>query len=249
VLPNSLVTLLAFLLVVAPGCYAESLYERRRPARHDSALREASRIAQASIFLSVASALLIALGTQILNAGPNLTRIVNDDDKHTYLHTHYEGVVVLVLIEFLLALALARFAHAWITLEAPATLVPTDLWHQILRVEAPGDDAPYLRVRLADGWVVEGRLGWARYDSDPACRELALAVPLYSKHGERERAELHSRYRWVILKNSDIQRIDVAYMSVPPATPSRQSRARGVAIWIKRRTQSWRVSTPPRPPV
>lgn len=233
-LPNSLVTLLAFLLLVAPGAYAESLYERRRPARTESSLREASRIALSSICFTVASVFIVVLVTSLADVEPSIDRIVNDGPSHAYLDRHYVGATTLLLIEFLLALGLARLVHFWLTLDAPSTLAPTDLWHQVFRVAAPTGDVPYLRVRLTDGWVVEGRLAWARYDNDPSSRELALAVPLASKQGAGQRSDLDARYRWMLLKSSEIQRIDVAYMTVPPPIPTRSGRVARGAMWVKR---------------
>ena len=53
------------------------------------------------------------------------------------------------------------------------------------------------------------------------------------------------RYRWVILKNSDIQRIDVGYMSVPPPAATPLSRSRTAALWTKRHMRPRRRTTTP----
>jgi hypothetical protein len=59
VIPQTILSLVAFLFLVAPGILFELRRERRRPGRKETAFREAARTALASLLFSVAAVLVL----------------------------------------------------------------------------------------------------------------------------------------------------------------------------------------------
>jgi uncharacterized membrane protein SpoIIM required for sporulation len=63
VIPQTVLSLVAFLFLVAPGILFELRRERRRPGRKETAFREAARTALAGLLFSVAAVLVLRAET------------------------------------------------------------------------------------------------------------------------------------------------------------------------------------------
>jgi Family of unknown function (DUF6338) len=215
VIPSSLATVIAFLVLVAPGILYESLNERRRPAYSTSAFREASRVALASVVFSGAALIVLAVLRAVRpDLMPDPRELIAD--PRGYAQNHYQLIAVAVLAEFAIALALASaWAWGWNRYgsrgQSSAAIKPISAWFKVFREDAK-DSYPYLRVRLSTGTVYEGVI--ADYVPDfvgPAERELVLSPPLYVRVGDEPRRQV-TGYKRLIIPGSSIVTISVKYI-------------------------------------
>ncbi len=157
-MPESVATLIAFLLFFTPGLAFELMRERRREARDYSAFRETSVVVLASVtFSAAACAVLYAIASEVEPGWlPDADLLTADpagyfDDK-VFLLTRT------VVLEVLLATSFAAVAH--ILLRATSkdgTVLPNSAWYEttIGRGNAAGGRV-WTEVVLTDGTVVTG---------------------------------------------------------------------------------------------
>src|SRR3712207_1635976 len=134
--PESVLTFIAFLVLVAPGLLFELLRERRRPALEETAFREASRIALASLAFS-------GLAVCVLAAIRTLQPVWMPDPRawiaggRDYLQDHYRLVFTAVVLEVLLALGFAVLCDRLARRNAKGDVVAGGIWYQLLRAKRP----------------------------------------------------------------------------------------------------------------
>lgn len=176
-IPQSVLALVAFLFLVAPGLLFELLGERRRPAREETAFREASRTALASLLLSLAAVLLlVAIGQWKPTLLPDVERWLRDSKN--YVPDHYDVVGRFLLLELGVALVLAVLTDLALGVRRRSTIRPISGWHRVFRTELPRGSQPYIRVRLTDGSEYCGVLAAYSTNYGLGDRELVLASPL-----------------------------------------------------------------------
>lgn len=226
--PGSWLSVLLFLLLVAPGVLFDLLSERRRAGALESAFREAGRVVLASLLFTGASLCLLGVARAIRPGWfPDVGRLVRDGPE--YVSTHYRLVARTLVVQCMLALAAAWLAHEVLARrQGGATISSVSAWTRVFKEERPiGHDA-LVRVRLAGGVVYSGRVAHFSPDLAVEDRELVLAAPITSKVVGSSMAAVPAQYQRVVLRGSAIEVLSVEYRPSPspPPTPRRRRRAR-----------------------
>lgn len=214
--PSTVATFLAFLLLVVPGLLFEFIRDTRRPTVQRSNFREVSSVLLAGTACSLVSIIILAAlrgywpasmpnpGGWLSNAAP-------------YLSTHYRLIVRTVLLELALACLLSLLA-ARLSVRRPKGLRtsmsndPT-LWEGIFgKVEPSSNPYPYLTVRMANGQAICGKaLGVDPHGSrDWGHLILQGALRRYSQAGAPEDVDGWQR---VMIPIAEIQEIWIRFVS------------------------------------
>lgn len=214
-IPDSLATIVAFLLLLAPGVLWQLMQARHSPATKETTLVEVSRVVLASLLATGVAGLLLLWWPWM----PLYRRALIDggDSFATFADTApYLGAVVATA---LLACALT-WGAARLRWRGRARIRPGRVWNRIFVDMVPPDAGqPALLVELLDGTVWRGTL--ETFDSDPEDdqRNLALSSPLARKRpGEAKFERKGDSGRYVILPETQIRTIQVIYTPVVSAS-------------------------------
>jgi len=214
VIPQTILSLVAFLFLVAPGILFELLQERRRPGRTETAFREAGRTALASLLFSVAAVLLLAIVDRwrALGLVPDVAHWLADPPG--YLQTAGTVVIRFVLLELAVAVTLAVLVDRALAGRRQATVQPSvSGWWQVFRRELPRGARPYARIQLTDGSEYCGTVVLHTLESIPGERELVLGPPLTWKPPAASKPfPLDVSWQRVCIAGSAIQVLWVAYV-------------------------------------
>jgi Family of unknown function (DUF6338) len=228
-IPQTLVAFILFLVLAAPGVFFEILRQRRRPSWEQSAFREASRTALASLVFSLGSLLLLAIVRTIWpRLLPDLGEWIARGNK-AYLIDHYRLVARFMIAEVAIALLLAFLANlAVLTANRWPTRVqgwwrrvhhsfgpmgPETAWQKAFRLDVPSGASPFVRVRLKDGPVYQGAVDGFSTDTSRDDRELALGPPLSRAGGNDERLSPLAGWQRVVVPASEIEVLWLTYVS------------------------------------
>jgi hypothetical protein len=217
VVPSTWLSVLFFLLLVAPGLVFDLLAERRRAGAGESAFREASRVALASTaFSGAALAVLATIRALKPEWMPDPRRLLGDGQA--YLADEYRLVLRALLIQVAIALVLALVTHAVLAKSGGASIRQRSAWSSVFHHELPAGMQAHVRVRMTDETVYIGRVAHFTANIEHADRELVLAPPLFSKikgrhaHGRPRRVAAH------VVPGDQIAVLSVQYR--PKATPA-----------------------------
>jgi hypothetical protein len=229
VVPGSWLSVLLFVVLVAPGLLFDLLSDRRRGGFPESTFREISRVVLASFWFSaLAFGVLVLLRAVEPGWMPDPRRLLGS--SRTYVPDQYRLIFRALLIQAGLALLFALLAHLWLAREHGATVQRISAWiarqlgGKIRRISAwsrvfeevcPVGDAPYARVRLKSGYVYTGFVGPFSPDFDLDSRELVLLPPLYSKPPDGELTVMPAQQQCIIFSASEIDMISVEYHPDP----------------------------------
>jgi len=226
--PSTWLSLVLFLLLVAPGLLFDLLAERRRVGVMESAFREASRVVLSSLAFSGFGFVIVVLARLIEPAWfPDPRRLVTEGMK--YVAAEYLLVVSAIVLELAVALAAALLTHGVLAQMSGRRLRPLSTWQKGIRDDCPKDMVPHARVRLTGGAVYLGRVGAYTADLELADRELVLVPPLFSKTGTNPLTPLAGEWQRMILHGSNIESIAFQYRAALPAgedQPPRRVRRR-----------------------
>lgn len=221
-IPQTVLALVGFLFLVAPGLVFEIRRERRRPTLEETAFREASRTALASLFFTVvAVSILAAIRARWPWLMPDAGRWLRD--PKTYVPDHYRLVAGFFLAELVLACALALGFEKVLGRKQQATIRLVPVWYVVFRRELPTDKKksfqPFARVRLTDDTEYSGFVASAVYDDDVAKRELALEPPMFRRiPGGLKAHPLSGDWKRIVIRGTEIRDLWVMYREVdrPP---------------------------------
>ncbi len=222
-IPQTVLSLVAFLFLVAPGLVFELRRERRRPTWEETAFREASRIALASLLLSVGAVLvLVVVGRWIPTLLPDVRSWLRN--SRNYLPDHFGVVSRFLLLELGVALLLAVLADLALGVRRRSTIRPLSAWYRVFRAELPHGGQPFVRVRVDDGTEYCGVLAAYSPDYALADRELVLASPLTLRRPDEPSPTPLADPPWkrVVIRGPAVQDLWVAYI------PADQARRKGV---------------------
>lgn len=212
--PSTWLSVVLFLLLVAPGLFFDLLAERRRVGVPESTFREASRIVLASLFFSGLGVLvLIVLRVLIPTWMLDPDRLINEGGA--YITDHFQLVFYAFGVWAIVAFLTAWGAHAFFARRHGVRFRPVSTWQKLIRDECPAGYVPHARVRLTNGTVYLGRVEHYTADLDLADRELVLVPPLFSKTGDRPLAPIPKEWQRVVVHGSAIESIAVQYAPPP----------------------------------
>lgn len=213
-LPATWVGLLLFFLFIAPGLLFDLLAARRRAAQQESVFREISRILLTGTAFSVAALGALAV---VRARSPNLMpdpRLLLGRDSALYITNNYTLVFTALAAQVALSVLLAGAAHLVLARAQGGAPIKNSVssWTKVFRRDCPQGCAPIVRVRLANGVVVCGRVADFSADLDVEDRQLTLAPPL-SAAGDPQTPLQPLPTGWcrTILKAEDIVLINVQY--------------------------------------
>jgi len=226
VIPQTVLALVGFLFLVAPGLVFEIRRERRRPTLEETAFREASRTALASLSFTVLSVSILAVVRALWPwLMPDPGRWLRD--PATYVADHYQLVAGFFLAELIIACAVAIGFEKVIGRKQQATVRPEPLWHIVFRRELPTQKKkkfqPFARVRLIDDTEYSGFVASVSSDYDAAKRELALEPPVYRRTPNSPAAgHLSDDWKRIVIRGTEIRDLWVTYKEVKPPPRSRR---------------------------
>jgi hypothetical protein len=217
--PGTWLSVLLFLLLVAPGLLFELLNEQRRAGYAESTFREIGRTILASLLFS---GLAVAILATSRLARPDWTLSPQQllQRGNAYAVANYRLLATTILLEVILALALAWLGHVLHNRKGRNPRIkPISAWVKVFRHDCPTGLAPYVRVRLKNGAVYHGRVEAYSPDFQLEDREIVLSKPLKYKTGDNPLMPLPGEYERVILDAKEIQVISVEYISSTPTKP------------------------------
>jgi hypothetical protein len=191
-LPNSLLGLALFVLLLAPGLTYYFQRERQVPTRSVSAFRETATVAVASVLFNVVALTVFSvLRTAWPEATPDVGRIIREGSAYIKCDYRLVGTWSAGLLAFacLLAGGWGRFAASWPGSSGNAISF-TSAWWELVRGK-PADHTVFAGCELEDGSYVAGEVFSFNTDvEETADRELVLRPPItYRASGEQETTE------------------------------------------------------------
>lgn len=217
-LPQGFAALYAFLGLVAPGLLYAWLREKQSPQPGESAFREVSRLALASLVFSWSAVLMLAVVSRL-----GLGRLLVDLQKwvaegNTYLEDHLWLAAWSATAELFVACFLAWLAAKIITSrEKPGGATPvvyrTPIYEALQGRMAQGQ-VPWVLVYLNDGTRIWGKV--FRYTLTQAAadeQQLALTGPGLAVQAKGEKRKEQDYWEVIVVKASDIGMIKVATSS------------------------------------
>lgn len=187
-MPDSLLGLLIFVLLLAPGFTYSSYRSRSRPVEKPSALQELSGIALRSVAYNALAVGLFAIArAAVPGATPDVGALIRSPER--YFKEHYgqlaswaSGLLVLACLMALMAALVASkqtlSVPRWLSWAFPKGGVGKEPAWWVL-FEANPEDQVYAGCTLEDGTYLGGWINSYSPDSDEtADRELTLAGPI-----------------------------------------------------------------------
>jgi hypothetical protein len=211
VIPQTIAALLGFLFLVAPGLTFELLREHRRPPINETAFREASRVALASLAFTVVSLIVLIAGRAII---PSLLPDPAEWSKagKAYIKDHYQLIAIASLLELIIACGIAALMAGTLGVRSRARIDPYSLWYMVLRQWPKRNELPLAMVEMDNGGSFFGRVRAYSHDKALVDRELVLGRPLYYQPDEdSELTNFGEDWKYIIVPISSIKYMAVDY--------------------------------------
>lgn len=230
-IPTTIVQFFLFLVLVAPGLLFELLRERRRPAIEETAFREASRIALASVVFNLAALAVLAI-IHLIHSRWLPSPAAWLAHPGTYARSHYVVIVWAVVAELALAIGFVALIDQT-RRKRSGNIRSGGIWFQLFRADRPDNTVPWVSLRLTDGAEIAGFLLYYVSADDPAIREIALKPNVEgtglqlrkSADGPVERLNDWSR---IVIRGDQISYFKVKYLPAAPKDARKRWRLRPV---------------------
>jgi hypothetical protein len=237
-IPDTWLSVLLFLLFVAPGLLFDMLSERRRASYTESAFREASRVALASVVFSlVAIAVLGGIRVIVPQVFPDPGDLLAQNPG-AYAAHHYGQIFLALVAQVALACGAAA-TFDWILgrRKGSGTIRKISAWQMVLRQKLPKGYEAYARVRLSSGIVYTGLVFAHSPDFDLDNRELILTQPMSSKLPGGTLAPVPEQFKTVAIRGSLIDTMSVEYRERTArrqSAPLAAAENKAAAHWLSR---------------
>lgn len=218
-IPSSIATLVAFVLLIAPGLVADLEAGRHRAGAKETTFRELSRTVLFSLGCSGAAALIVVLSLILFRvAGPAQFHQVVTDAAYRTEH-------VLGILGALLATSIAGCVMAWAIQRLRYRKIPLlqqiSAWRQVMREDIAKGQDPYARVRLSNGYSYYGVVAWYTDSIEADGRELVLTQPMYIQAPDSiEVQSVPAEWPQLVLRGNDIQALFVRAVPRSAVTPA-----------------------------
>jgi hypothetical protein len=234
-IPQTILSVVLFLGLIAPGLLQQLLWERRHPSLDQTAFREASRTALTSLLFSGLACFVIIL-LRIFEIGWVMDPGAYLRDPKAYTSQHYNLLIWTIILEVSLALLLVMLVHflpVWIA-KLPPKLTggwvgPTStygvmtggIWFEILRKRVPKDTEVWVSLRLTDGSQVSGYV--SHYTSSAKAENREIAVQKPKNFGDMTirdtklvspKRYLGRNWEYIIVRGDEITCMEVSYQPV-----------------------------------
>jgi hypothetical protein len=215
VILSTWLSVLLFLLFVAPGFLFDLLSERRRASYEESAFGEVSRVVLASLSFSLAGVIGLAVIRALRPAlMPDPGKLLAQH-RDMYIAHHSALLLRALAAQVLLAFGAAALTN-WLLgkRHGSGTIRKMSAWQTVLRHKLPKGHDAYVRVRLSGGIVYTGLVYAHSPDLDLDNRELILRQPMSSKLPGGELSPVPGQFKVVAIRGSLIETMSVEYRPV-----------------------------------
>jgi len=209
--PTGWLSVLLFLLLVAPGLAFELLSEKRRAAYVESTFREISRLVLGSTAFTALGLVFLAIARTIWPASmPDPGQLLLH--RTAYVDAHYRLILRTILVEVAVAMLAVCLLHLYLGRKTPARIRRTSAWGEVFGREVPSGWEAHVRIRLDDGSVWMGAVAGFTADLNTEGREIVLAPPFYSRVSGNKIEPVPDVWRRVVIRGDDIKTLAVRYV-------------------------------------
>lgn len=174
-IPQTAGTLIAFLMLVAPGISFDLLRSRRRIRAKETTFREISRTALSSLLFTITSSfVLLSIGRFTAVFPVDLNQWIRDGNRYIESHAVLVGLSLLGELVLACLLAVALDQGMRIVRNERASLSSDSAWYESLRADVPKGATPWVHAKLTDGTSFYGLLRSYSPETKPEDRELSL---------------------------------------------------------------------------
>jgi hypothetical protein len=220
--PSTWLSVVFFILLVAPGLLFELLSERRRGGFKESAFREISRVVLASLgFSGLALGVLAIIRAVQPSWMPDPGMLFST--PAAYVAGHYRLVLWALVAEGVLALSAVWVVHLLLVWRYGAPIRRVNTWRQVFRSDCPKSCQPFVRVRLSGGIIYTGAVAAYTIDPEDEGGDLVLGPPIFSKSGDGELKPAPRAYQRVVIPRSAVEVLSVEYRPLGPAAVQGQA--------------------------
>lgn len=212
-IPESIATLLAFLTLVAPGIVYQMVIERRLPSTKESAFREASVVALASLVFTLAALIILTLLRTVVPAAIlDISLWVRQGNQ--YLADSLLIVAASLALQVIIACGFAAGAALLQTSKSQALISREGAWYKVFLKDRPPGTRPWVHLRLKDKTEFWGELRYYTPEDDAESREIVLGGSALKRRRdtETEASLIGDQWDAICVNGDDISFIGVIYL-------------------------------------
>lgn len=210
-MPVSWLSVLVFLVFVAPGVYFEQISSRHRVRAKESAFQEVSRTVIASVAISIPAGLAaLAVWTIVtdMNA-PNFGALLRRDNA--YIGSHIGSIAAAILGYLLASVICAKLGNRLLARQDGTSILSMHtLWTELFRVKKGADQEVAVRVVMKSGQTWSGIVGNFSAHHETEHRELVLYKPILFSATAEAKPTLQEQ-DVVLLTGAEITSIGINY--------------------------------------
>lgn len=216
-IPTTVLALLSFFALVAPGVLFDLLLSKKQAERSETAFREAGRVVLVSVWCSLVSVPVVLGAGAALRAwarnGRDWMPTARDlaIGERAYLADHLVGISLLGVLFIATSLGVAKLTYWAVYRDDPGQVSQVSVWRKVFRDDAPSGAYPLVRVKMQSGTSWSGRVAHYSPDLETADREIVLSSPIAMKGPSGKSTELPGKWSRVILHADQIDSITVQY--------------------------------------
>ena len=228
-MPSTVLGLLLFVVLLAPGAAYRAVRERFEQQRKPSVFRETARIALVSVVANLTVLVVFSLIRAVIPAHtPNAGDLISTPARYFAARPGYVGLWALGAFALAVVLAAAVAtpkAHAWgvgLIPKAVSEAQPfKSSWTELFQIDP--EARMYVGCVLDDGSYVAGPLyGWSTDADDGPDREITLTGDIYYRASGRDQGGVLPNVGAMAISARHIVTLSVTYLdpNQPPAPPA-----------------------------
>lgn len=237
----TVVGVVVFLLLVAPGTCYEVLQARSRLPVEESPFVHASRITIIGTWLSAAAVFLLTLvGLIAPRAVVDLPEMLRS--QQAYIQDNLLLVAWTLLLQLAISTLLAVLLNDLRASRQTNRIHQGSAWRGIAELKRPPATTTRLSVRLKSGWEVAGYYSGSSTDAEPDKRELILHAPFIGRPpSSTVPQDYDPGWQLMVIHGSEIESITAEYVKAEGIDAREVSQA---IDWIMSNWLRWKVAAP-----